>query len=59
LYATVDGKAQAEIYNLAGQLVKKAPIVNQQINVADLNAGQYIIMINHNDNVTVTKFIKK
>jgi hypothetical protein len=59
LYATVDGKAQAEIYNLAGQLVKKAPIVNQQINVADLIAGQYIIMINHNDNVTVTKFIKK
>ncbi|TRX66419.1 T9SS type A sorting domain-containing protein [Carboxylicivirga sp. M1479] len=51
--------ATAEIYNLAGQLLKKVVVSNQQINVANLPVGQYIIMVQQDDKVAVTKFVKK
>ncbi len=59
LNISIDGEAQAEIYNLAGQLIKKPIVNNRQINVSELNIGQYIIMIKQEDKVSVTKFIKK
>ncbi|WP_430812245.1 MULTISPECIES: choice-of-anchor J domain-containing protein [unclassified Carboxylicivirga] len=59
LNISIDGKAHAEIYNLAGQLVKKAPINNKQVNVSELTVGQYIIMVKQDEKVSVTKFIKK
>lgn len=55
----IDGEAVVEIYNLAGQMVKSLSVQSKQVNISELQAGQYIIMVKQNDEVLVNKFIKK
>ncbi len=55
----VEGEADVKIYNIAGQVVKQVSIRSNQLNVADLHAGQYIITVKQSDTVYINRFIKK
>lgn len=55
----VSNKANFEIHNAVGQLVKSGVITNNQIRVADLVKGTYIISIKDNAISESIKFIKK
>ncbi|MBI9063651.1 MAG: T9SS type A sorting domain-containing protein [Marinilabiliaceae bacterium] len=59
LNVDVTGEAEVEIYNVAGQLVKAASIRSNQVDVSDLNPGQYIITVKLSDAVYINRFIKK
>jgi hypothetical protein len=48
-----------EIYNAAGQLMRKGKIADQTVNVRDLVKGVYFIQIKNKNDVTKLKFIKK
>lgn len=48
-----------EIYNTAGQLMRKGKIADQTVDVRDLVKGVYFIQIRNKDHVTKLKFIKK
>ena len=52
---------QIAIYSVNGQEVKHIENVkaNEQIHVADLSAGTYIVRINSHDKVTTMKFVKE
>jgi hypothetical protein len=53
--------AQIAIYSVNGQEVKhiENANANEQIHVADLSAGTYIVRINSHDKVTTMKFVKE
>lgn len=51
--------AQYEIYNAVGQLVKSGNIENNQVKVAELVKGTYIITVKDKDITENLKFIKK
>ncbi|WP_449400636.1 T9SS type A sorting domain-containing protein [Chryseobacterium wanjuense] len=55
----VSNKAKFEIHNAVGQLVKGGTIDNNQVRVADLVKGTYIITIKDNNISESIKFIKK
>ncbi|WP_052248373.1 M43 family zinc metalloprotease [Chryseobacterium taiwanense] len=55
----VSGKAKFEIHNAVGQLVKAGDIKNNQVRVAELVKGTYIITVKDNDLSENIKFIKK
>lgn len=55
----VSNKASFEIHNAVGQLIKSGVITNNQIRVAELVKGAYIISIKDNAISESTKFIKK
>ncbi|MBT2620712.1 M43 family zinc metalloprotease [Chryseobacterium sp. ISL-6] len=55
----VSNKASFEIHNAVGQLVKGGTITNNQIRVADLVKGTYVISIKDNAISESIKFIKK
>lgn len=55
----VSNKAKFEIHNAVGQLVKGGTIDNNQVRVADLVKGTYIITIKDNTISESIKFIKK
>lgn len=55
----VSNKAKFEIYNAVGQLVKAGNIDNNQVRVAELVKGTYIITIKDNNISESIKFIKK
>lgn len=55
----VSNKAKFEIYNAVGQLVKSGNIDNNQVRVAELVKGTYIITIKDNNISESIKFIKK
>jgi len=55
----VSNKATFEIYNAVGQIVKGGTIDNNQVRVADLVKGTYIITIKDNNISESIKFIKK
>lgn len=55
----VSDKAHFEIHNAVGQLVKTGTITNNQIRVADLVKGTYIISIEDNAISESIKFIKR
>lgn len=54
----VSDKAKFEIYNAVGQLVKAGNISNNQVRVAELVKGAYIITIKDGKNSESIKFIK-
>jgi len=47
-----------QIVNTVGQFVQKGTIVNQQLNVAQLDSGIYILLINIGDQPKVWRFVK-
>jgi hypothetical protein len=55
----VSEKAKFEIHNVVGQLVKAGDITNNQVRVAELLKGNYIITIKDNGVTENIKFIKK
>ncbi len=55
----VSQKATFEIYNSAGQIVKKGLIDNNKVNVTELLKGNYVIAIKDNNISESIKFIKK
>ncbi|WBV61891.1 M43 family zinc metalloprotease [Chryseobacterium camelliae] len=55
----VSEKAKFEIHNAVGQLVKAGDIKNNQVRVAELVKGTYIITIKDNNLNESIKFIKK
>ncbi|MFP7658300.1 MULTISPECIES: M43 family zinc metalloprotease [Chryseobacterium] len=55
----VSNKANFEIHNAVGQLVKSGTITNNQIRVAELVKGAYVISIKDNAVSESIKFIKK
>jgi hypothetical protein len=55
----VSNKAKFEIYNAVGQLIKAGNIDNNQVRVAELIKGTYIITIKDNNISESIKFIKK
>lgn len=55
----VSNKAKYEIYNAVGQLVKGGTIDNNQVRIAELIKGTYIITIKDNNISESIKFIKK
>ncbi|MPS66378.1 MAG: hypothetical protein DI622_05205 [Chryseobacterium sp.] len=55
----VSEKAKFEIHNAVGQLVKTGDIKNNQVRVAELIKGTYIITIKDNSLTENIKFIKK
>ncbi|MCE3077156.1 M43 family zinc metalloprotease [Chryseobacterium gwangjuense] len=55
----VSEKAKFEIHNAVGQLVKAGDIKNNQVRVAELVKGTYIITIKDNNLNESVKFIKK
>ncbi|WBV54749.1 M12 family metallo-peptidase [Chryseobacterium daecheongense] len=55
----VSNKASFEIHNAVGQLVKSGVITNNQVRVAELLKGAYIISIKDNTISESLKFIKK
>lgn len=55
----VSAKANFEIHNAVGQLVKKGMINNNQVMVSDLIRGTYVITIKDNTISESIKFIKK
>jgi len=55
----VSEKAKFEIHNAVGQLVKAGDIKNNQVRVADLVKGTYIITVKDNNLSENIKFIKK
>ncbi|WP_426274168.1 M43 family zinc metalloprotease [Chryseobacterium sp. S-02] len=55
----VSEKAKFEIHNAVGQLVKSGDIKNNQVRVAELIKGTYIITIKDNSLTENIKFIKK
>ncbi|WP_415329025.1 M43 family zinc metalloprotease [Chryseobacterium sp. MMS23-Vi53] len=55
----VSNSAKYEIHNAVGQLVKGGAIENNQVRVADLVKGTYIITINDKNVSENIKFIKK
>jgi hypothetical protein len=55
----ITGDAVVEVYNLAGQRVKSVNLTANQVDVSDLPAGQYIIMVKQAGEVMVNKFLKK
>ncbi|SIP97486.1 Por secretion system C-terminal sorting domain-containing protein [Chryseobacterium sp. RU37D] len=55
----VSNKASFEIYNAVGQLVKAGTINNNQLRIADLVKGTYIITIKDKNTSESIKFIKK
>ncbi|AYN01266.1 T9SS C-terminal target domain-containing protein [Chryseobacterium sp. 3008163] len=55
----VSNKAKYEIHNAVGQIVKAGEINNNQVRVAELVKGTYIITINDRDISESIKFIKK
>ena len=55
----VSNKAHFDIHNAVGQLVKSGTITNNQIRVAELVKGAYIISIKDNAISESIKFIKK
>ncbi|MBK1898129.1 reprolysin-like metallopeptidase [Chryseobacterium paridis] len=55
----VSNKAHFEIHNAVGQLVKSGTITNNQVTVAELVKGAYVISIKDNAISESIKFIKK
>lgn len=55
----VSNKAQFEIYNAAGQLVKSGNINDNKVNVSGLIKGAYIITVKEGDKAEKLKFLKK
>jgi hypothetical protein len=55
----VSNKAKFEIYNAVGQLIKAGNIDNNQVRVAELIKGTYVITIKDNNISESIKFIKK
>ncbi|MBD8083819.1 reprolysin-like metallopeptidase [Chryseobacterium caseinilyticum] len=55
----VSEKAKFEIYSAVGQLVKSGNIANNQVRVAELVKGTYLITIKDKDITETVKFIKK
>ncbi|WP_415329026.1 M43 family zinc metalloprotease [Chryseobacterium sp. MMS23-Vi53] len=55
----VSNSAKFEIHNAVGQLVKGGAIGNNQVRVADLVKGTYVITITDNNKTENIKFIKK
>lgn len=48
-----------EIYDISGRLVRESKVTNNQLNVKDLNRGNFIVVIKTDKNSFKTKFIKK
>lgn len=55
----VSNNAVYAIYNVAGQLVAKGKVVNNQVQVSKLEKGVYMITLDNNGDVNKVKFIKK
>ncbi|UHO37665.1 T9SS type A sorting domain-containing protein [Chryseobacterium capnotolerans] len=55
----VSGETQFEIHNAVGQIVKKGKIDNNQVRVADLEKGVYVITIQNKNISESIKFVKK
>ncbi|MCS4300816.1 M43 family zinc metalloprotease [Chryseobacterium sp. BIGb0232] len=55
----LSGESQFEIHNTVGQVVKKGKISDNQIHVADLVKGVYVITINNAKVSESIKFVKK
>lgn len=57
---TTKGKAQVEIFNANGQLVKSFEVNgNKNVNVSDLTAGVYMVNTTENGKTISTKVVKK
>lgn len=52
-------KAEVQLMNNAGQLLKKEKLTNNSVDVRSLPTGAYIIIIKDGDQTSVHKFIKK
>ena len=48
-----------QIYNLMGQSLKTGKVTQQEINVADLASGLYIVEVNDGQKAITKKFAKK
>jgi len=60
LNLNVDSKINsADIYDLAGKLVKSASVADNKVNVKDLQNGTYVLKVNTEAGSTSHKFIKK
>lgn len=57
--SNLSGKTTFEIHNAVGQIVKKGDVNNNQVRVADLVKGTYVITINNEKISESIKFIKK
>ncbi|WP_161990729.1 M43 family zinc metalloprotease [Chryseobacterium viscerum] len=55
----LSGESQFEIYNTVGQVVKKGKVNDNQIRVADLAKGVYVITIQNAKTSESIKFVKK
>jgi len=60
LNLNVDSKINsADIYDLAGKLVRSAAVADNKVNVKDLQNGTYVLKVNTEAGSTSHKFIKK
>ena len=50
---------EAQVYDVAGRLIKNATVINQQINISDLSSGSYILQLQGNNNQQTFKIIKQ
>jgi hypothetical protein len=55
----VSSNAVYAIYNLAGQLVAKGKVVNNQVQVSKLAKGTYMITVENDGQTSKVKFLKK
>ena len=56
---SVSGITSATIYDLQGKVLMSTLITANQINVASLQSGIYIIRLASNNDITTSKFVKK
>jgi chitodextrinase len=55
----VSGNATFRVFNLMGQTLLNGKINNGSIDLSRINAGNYILEVSDNNNVTTKRFIKK
>jgi hypothetical protein len=55
----VSNNATYAIYNLAGQLISKGKVVNNQVQVSKLAKGVYMITVENDGQTSKVKFLKK
>jgi photosystem II stability/assembly factor-like uncharacterized protein len=58
-FKSVNGNGIATVYDLQGKVLMSAQITNNQINVASLQPGIYVIRLVNSNGITTGKFVKK
>jgi len=51
--------AQVEVYNIAGQIVKKDELNDSSLYIADIKSGIYTLIIKEGNQIYFEKFMKK